>query len=92
MFQTSYSSEYWSFDFNVPGSEQDAYTKSDLRVIWRNDDRGFEVEAFVENLEDEAVLTRSVIFTPSQADVPTAAIQANYADPRIWGIRLGVDF
>ena len=92
VFQTSYSSEYWSFDFNVPGSEQDAYTKSDLRVIWRNDDRGFEVEAFVENLEDEAVLTRSVIFTPSQADVPTAAIQANYADPRIWGIRLGVDF
>ena len=92
VFQTAYSSEYWSFDFNVPGSEQDAYTKSDLRLVWRNDDRGFEVEGFVENIEDEAVLTRSVIFTPAQADVPSAAIQANYADPRIWGIRLGVDF
>lgn len=92
MLQTSYSSEYWTFDFNVPGSEQDAYTKTDLRLTWRNDDRGFEVEGFIENVEDEAVLTRSVIFTPAQADVPTASIQANYADPRIWGVRLGVDF
>ena len=92
VFQTSYSSEYWSFDFNVPGSEQGSYTKSDIRLIWRNDDHGFEVEGFIENLEDEAVLTRSVIFTPSEPDVVSAAIQANYADPRIWGIRLGVDF
>lgn len=92
MLQTSYSSEYWAFDFNVPGSQQDAYTKSDLRLTWRNEEHGFELEGFVENLEDEAVITRAVIFTPSQADVPTASIQANYADPQIWGVRLGVDF
>lgn len=92
LFQTAYSGEYYGFDFNVPGSEQGSFTKSDLRVTWRNENKGFEVEGFVENIEDEAVLTRAIIFTPSQADVATASIQANYSDPRIWGVRLGVDF
>ncbi len=92
LFQTAYSGEYYGFDFNVPGSEQGSFTKSDFRLTWRNEDKGFEVEGFVENIEDEAVLTRAIIFTPSQADVATASIQANYSDPRIWGVRLGVDF
>lgn len=92
MFQTALVGEYWAFDFNVPGSEQGNYTKTDLRLRWENDDHGFNVEAFVENIEDEAVLTRAVIFSPSQADVPTASIQANYADPLTWGIKIGADF
>ena len=92
MIQTALVGEYWAFDFNVPGSEQDSHTKTDLRLRWENDDKGFDVEAYIENIENKAVISRAVIFTPSQADVATASIQANYADPLTWGIRLGVDF
>ena len=92
MLLTEYSGKYWSFDVNVPGSEQDAYTRTDLRLVWENIDSGLELEFFVLNLEDEAVLTRSVVFTPSQAAVPTASIQANYADPRVWGFGLRYEF
>lgn len=92
MLLTEYSGEYWSFDVNVPGSEQDSYTRTDLRLVWENVDAGLELEVFVLNVEDEAVLTRSVVFTPSQAASPTASIQANYANPRVWGIGMRYEF
>ena len=92
MLQTEYSGDYWAFDMNVPGSDQGAYTRTDLRVTWAHLDKGLDVEFFVLNLEDEAVLTRAVVFTPSQAAVPTASIQANYSNPRVWGIGLRYEF
>lgn len=92
MFQTAFSSEYWSFDINVPGSEQDSYTQTDLRLTWENENSGLSVQAFVQNLENEAVLTRSVIFAPSQAASPTASIQANYGNPRTYGLSVGLEF
>ena len=92
MVQTEISGKYWSFDINAPGSEQNAYTRSDIRLTWTDENRGLEVQAFVQNLENTSVLTRSVIFSPGQALNPTASIQANYADPRIWGVKIGLDF
>lgn len=92
MAQLTYSSKYWSFDYNLPGSQQDAFAKLDLRLTWHNKSRGLKVEGFVENLTNKAVLVRSVIFAPDEANFPTASIQANYGDPRTWGIRVGVDF
>ncbi|MGB0907520.1 MAG: TonB-dependent receptor [Maricaulaceae bacterium] len=92
MVQTALVGDYWGFDFNVPGSEQDSYMKTDLRLRWENGTHGFTVEGFVENLENEAVLTRGIVFSPSQADIATASIQANYGDPRTWGIKVGVEF
>lgn len=90
--QLSYSSQYWSFDYNLPGSEQKAFAKLDLRLTWRNKSRGLTVEGFVENVTNKAVLVRSVIFSPDEANFPTASIQANYGDPRTWGIRVGINF
>ena len=92
MIQMAYSSEYWSHDINVAGSEQESYTKTDLRLTWAHESLGFEAEAYVLNLEDEAVLTRSVVFNVGQVAVPTASIQANYSDPRIYGVRFGYRF
>jgi outer membrane receptor protein involved in Fe transport len=92
MVQTAFSSQYWSFDFNVPGTEQDSYTKSDLRLTWESENSGLSIQAFVQNLENEAVLTRTVIFGPSEAATPTASIQANYADPRTYGLAVGLKF
>ena len=90
--QVAYVGDYWSYDINVPGSQQAAYTKTDLRLIWRNDKKGYELEAFVQNIEDKAVLTRSVVFTDGDGDKPVTSIQSMYAIPRTWGVRLHVDF
>lgn len=92
MAQLSYSSKYWSFDYNLPGSEQKSFAKLDLRLTWRSKSRGLTVEGFVENVTNKAVLVRSVIFKPDEANFPSAAIQANYGDPRTWGIRVGLAF
>lgn len=92
MVQLYHSGKYWSFDYNVPGSEQKAFNKLDLRVTWRKPSSGLSVEGFIENATNEAVLTRSVIFNPGTAVKQTASIQANYADPRIAGIRISYDF
>ena len=92
IIQTTYTGEYWSHDINVPGSEQESHTRTDLRLIWANEELGFEAEAFVLNVEDEEVLTRSVVFNVGQVATPVASIQANYADPRVFGFGLRYKF
>lgn len=92
MIQVEYSSDYWGFDANIPGSQQGSYTRTDLRLTWANEDDSLEAELFIQNLEDEAVLVRAIVFTPSQAAVSTASIQANYGDPRIWGFGVRYNF
>jgi len=87
--QTNYSSKYSGFDINVPGGYQDAYTRSDVRLIWLSANGRTELEAFVLNVEDEAVLTRVVIFNPT----PTvASLQAHWSNPRTWGVRASYNF
>jgi outer membrane receptor protein involved in Fe transport len=63
-----------------------------LRLRWKNEKKGITVEGFVENVTNQAVLVRSVVFKPDEANVPTASIQANYGDPRTWGIKVGMEF
>ena len=64
----------------------------DLRLAWRHEKKGITLTGFVENATNRQVLTRSVIFSAGEANVPTASIQANYNNPRTWGLKLGVDF
>lgn len=90
--QLAHTGRYWSFDYNLPGSEQKAFTTVDLRLVWRNEKKGLTLSGFVENATNQQVLTRSVIFSAGEANVPTASIQANYNNPRTWGVKLGMDF
>ncbi|MEN9630597.1 MAG: hypothetical protein RJA10_3825 [Pseudomonadota bacterium] len=90
--QIAHTGQYWSFDYNLPGSEQKAFTTVDLRMVWRNEKKGITITGFIENATNQQVLTRSVIFGAGEANVPTASIQANYNNPRTWGLKLGVDF
>jgi len=64
MLQGTYTSDYYAFDINVAPAEQEAHTKSDLRLIWDSGNRSFVVEAYILNLEDEAVMNRAVVFGP----------------------------
>ncbi|MBN8431324.1 TonB-dependent receptor [Microbulbifer salipaludis] len=89
--QTYYSADYYAYDINVEGAKQDAYTKTDLRLIWESPSASTEVQAFVMNLEDEAVLNRVVVFNPS-ADPSIASLQANFGNPRTWGMNVSYHF
>jgi outer membrane receptor protein involved in Fe transport len=83
--QTTYTGEYAAHDINVDGVFQDAHTKSDARVIWFSPTGKIEVQAYVLNLEDEAVLNRVVVFNPG-GTTDLASLQANWNNPRTWGI------
>ena len=89
--QTYYSSDYYAYDINVEGAKQDAYTKTDLRLIWQSPSESTEIQAFVLNLENEAVLNRVVVFNPS-ADPSIASLQANWGNPRTWGANVSYRF
>ncbi len=56
---------FWSDSHNVagnlpidPAGFQDSFTKTDVRVTWNSSDDRYSAEAFIENIEDEAVNAR----------------------------------
>ena len=79
--QTYYSDGYNTSNLLAtdPTQQQGSYTKTDLRLIWRSADMNLSITAFVENLEDEAVLARG---NNNSDDV----VQTSYLYPRNYGI------
>ena len=69
-----------------PSAQQSSYTKSDLRLVWDSADRNYSIEAFVENIEDEAVLTRS------NNNGGDDLLQTSYLFPRNYGVRFRASF
>ena len=85
--QSYYSAKYYGFDVNVDGNKQDSYTKTDLRLIWNSSNGKLEAQIFVLNVENDAQLTRGLIFNPGDAP-DLATIQASWSNPRTWGVSL----
>ena len=80
--QTYYNGGYLLAPVLARTFNQDSYTKTDLYVTWRNFDENLTFQAFVQNVENEAVLGR----------VTTASgggINGTYQPPRTWGLRVG---
>ena len=89
---TPYAQFYYSDDYNTsnllatdPSHQQDSYTKTDLRLIWRSADTSLTVEAFVENLEDADVLARG---NNNGDDV----VQTSFLYPRNYGLTARYSF
>jgi outer membrane receptor protein involved in Fe transport len=81
-----YSSEYNANDVVLGRdrtSVQKAYSRTDLRASWLPRNGHLRISAFVENLEDEAVLLRLVRGGDN-------ILQGAYAAPRTWGVALTV--
>ena len=91
MLQAQYSDEYYSFDVNTEESMQDSYVIADARVVWVSSSQAIELEAYVLNIGDEEVLTRSVIFNPGAAP-DIASIQSSWNNPRVWGFSASYNF
>lgn len=85
--QFFYSDEYGTSNIigNDPTQLQESFTKTDFRLTWEHADGRYSVEAFVENLEDEAVLARG---NNNGSDV----VQTSFLYPRNAGIRLRANF
>jgi iron complex outermembrane receptor protein len=79
------SDSYAILPFGRSFDEQDDFTKTDLRLTWRDRDERFYVEGFVENLEDEDVKQTAITAT----DILGGSRQLIYDRPRTAGIRLG---
>lgn len=83
--QTYYNSGYILTDLTPDYGKNDAYTKTDLRVTYRTVDGAFYVQAFVNNIENEAIITRAVYSNHR-------ALLVNYAPPRSYGVNAGFRF
>ena len=90
--QLYYSDSYFTNEFNYDAGISDrdvgrqrAYTKSDASITFRTPDEGVFVQALVRNIENEAVLNRTVIGGGG-------AIFQNYGQPRTYGVRAGFKF
>ena len=83
--------DYYTFDVNLPENLQESHTKTDLRVSWTNGD-GVTMEGFILNLEDEAVLARTVVHSQIVAGAPINSVQANWNPPQTIGFSVGLEF
>ncbi|RMF07626.1 MAG: TonB-dependent receptor [Alphaproteobacteria bacterium] len=77
----TYTSSFYNTQFNTPLLKQDSYTKTDLRLVYTSPDARFKIEGYVENLEDEAVISRGTYGGSNAAFV-------SYAAPLTYGLRI----
>lgn len=83
--------DYYTFDVNLPENLQESHTKTDIRVSWTNGN-GYTLEGFILNLEDEAVLARTVVHSQIVAGAPINSVQANWNPPQTIGFSVGLEF
>jgi len=93
--QTKYQSEMFLTDFNRPSDTQDAYTRTDLSLRYESGAEWM-LEAYVQNLEDEAVknnvdLRGNQPGTGGVAGFPGVA-RAFFDPPRTYGVRAAYRF
>lgn len=85
--QTYYSSEFWTNDINSPGTLQESYTKSDMRILYNSKKGRLSLGIFVKNIENVAVLNRTIVSSSGRAN-----IWANYMPPRTLGVEMSLNF
>ncbi len=83
--QVYYNDGYDNLDLNLPIAKTPSYTKTDLRLTFASASGNLTLQAYVENLEDTAVLNRTAIGA-------NRSINASYGMPRTYGVRAGFKF
>ena len=82
--QMLYSGDYL-LSRAFPNYRQKAYTKTELRLTYRTANEKLTLQAFVENLEDEATIGRVTVASGG-------GFSGSYAAPRTWGLKLGYKY
>ena len=93
-----YESDYFSFlPQSRPVHQQSSFTRSNANLHWESNDGGVWGELFVNNIEDEDIVTRSACGDLVQGSVANGlpgglGCNVMYAPPRTYGARLGYRF
>ncbi len=82
--QTLYSGSYL-LSRAFPNYLQDSYTKTEVRLTYRSANGRLSLQAFGENLEDEATIGRVTVASGG-------GFSGSYAAPRTYGVKLGYKF
>ena len=82
--QSTYASDYYVSDINLPGVRQDSHTRTDFRLIWQATD-SFQIQLYYLNLEDTATLNWARVYNPA-ARPGITTLQANWNNPATNGI------
>ena len=85
MIQTTYTSEYYTNDLNLPGALQDAQNITDLRLFWDLPGNKVRLQLYFENATDEQTLQNVMIYNPEERP-EIATYLANWGDPRKYGV------
>ena len=80
-----HSGSYYTTDYNTPLDYQKAYDKFDLALRWNAARSSTFIEAYGENLTNQATLLSGVVGRLER-------IQVSYAAPRTYGVRVGTKF
>ena len=83
--QSYFNSGYILTDLTPNFGNNPAFTKTDLRLTYQTEDEMIRVQGYVNNLEDEAIITRAV-YTNQRA------LLVNYGPPREYGVQVGFRF
>jgi len=82
--QVTFSGAFFGQPINSRLDRQEAFAKLDLRLTYSYQDK-YSIQAFVTNVTNKATATRFVYGGGGN-------LQASYAPPRIWGIRLSAAY
>lgn len=80
-----HSSDYFTTDYNTSLDHQKAYDKFDASLRWSDAHKKYYVEAYGQNLSNEAVLYSAVVGRRER-------VQVSYGAPRTYGVRVGATF
>jgi len=87
----SYSDDYFAFDTNIDEVKVDAHAIVNARVTYIINEN-VQLDFFVQNLTDEEVLTRGVVHSQIVNGAPANSVQANWNNPKTWGLSLKYSF
>jgi iron complex outermembrane receptor protein len=88
--QSTYASDYYVSDINLPGVRQGSRTRTDFRLIW-DAPGNFQIQFYLLNAEDKATLNWARVYNPAaRPDITT--LQANWTNPITYGIIFNYSF
>jgi len=88
---TNFVDDFYAFDLNIPEVKVDAHVMANARLTWVVNEN-LQLDMFVNNITDEAVLTRAVVHSQIVDGQPANSVQANWNTPRTWGASLKYTF
>ena len=83
--KTTFTSDYFLRPYALAADRVDAYTRTDLRLVWRDAEERISVEAFAENLENEIVFARGTTTGEFSGSFPASI---GLLPPRTYGARV----